>query len=86
MKIQFTAPHTDVFGMTYLPGWVADWSEPDAKAAIAAGVAVLAPANALSRKTTDTSFECAQQPLDGDFTKTGEQITLKELTRGKNPR
>lgn len=86
MKIQFVKQHTDAFGKTYLPGWVADWSEPDAKAAIAAGVAVEAPPGAYPRKHAAPVFECAAPeslPLSGDMEATGEEIALEELTAQK---
>lgn len=83
MKIQFTAPHTDGFGKKYETGWVADWSDPDARAAIEAGFAVPAPEGAYPRKTAAPVFECAvpAAPLSGgEFVKTGEKINLQQLT------
>lgn len=99
MKIKFNKVHTDSDGKKYLPGWVADWSQPDAERAIAEGFAVEAPAGAYPRKTTDPSFECAAPPppappkprdiIEGfgkpedEFTATGEQMDLDDLTADK---
>jgi hypothetical protein len=85
MKIQFLKPHTDDYGKAYQPGWVADWSEPDANAAIAKGFAKLAPEGAYPRKTSAPVFECAvppSAPLAEEFAATGETITVDELTAG----
>ena len=80
MKIQFLKPHTDDHGKAYQPGWVADWSEPDANAAIAKGIAKPAPEGAYPRKTSAPVFECAPLPLEGEFKATGEAVELGELT------
>lgn len=83
MKIQFLKPHTDDHGKAYQPGWVADWSEPEAKAAIEAGIAKPAPEGAYPRKTSAPVFECAPLPLDGEFKATGQSLELDQLTAGE---
>lgn len=62
MKIQFTTSHTDADGKTYHSGWVADWPQPEAEAAISTGYAQLAPEGAYPRKQAAPVFECAAPP------------------------
>lgn len=86
MKIQFTKQHTDPFGKTYLPGWVADWSQPDGERAIAEGFAIHAPEGAYPRKQAAPVLECATPaplPLSGDMEATGQEIDLDELKAEK---
>ena len=86
MKIQFLKPHIDEYGKSYQAGWVADWSEQEAKAAIEAGIAIPAPEGAYPRKTPAPVFECAvppSAPLAEEFAPTGEAITVDELTEGE---
>ena len=52
MKIKFLKEHTDGFGKTYQPGWVAEWSQPDAERAIKEGFAQLARENDPVSKST----------------------------------
>ena len=83
MKIEFIKPHTDGFGKTYQPGWVADWAQPDAERAIEEGFAVVAPEGAYPRKQPAPVMECAVAPsalLTGNFKKTRKTIDLKDLT------
>ena len=80
MKIQFTNLHTDDFDKTYQPGWVADWSQPDAERAIEEGFAVVAPEGAYPRKQPAPVLECATPPLTGPFEKK-EMTSLDKILK-----
>lgn len=82
MKIIFLKAHTDEFGKSYFPGWVADMDQPAAERLIGAGIADNAPEGAYPRKSPVPVFECAAAPLEG-IQPTGESITLGELTAKK---
>jgi len=76
MKIKFLQPYTDPYNpaKTFQPGWVAEFADPDAQAAIDGGFAEPVSAGIYSRRYADTSkvsTECAP---------TGASITLAELT------
>lgn len=83
MRIKFIRQYEDPHlpGRFYLPGWVAEFTDPDGQRAIEAGAAEPAPDGAFSRKGAAPSFECAvpNQPLSGTFKKTEEKTTLKGL-------
>lgn len=85
MKIQFIKPYTDPYDSAriYKPGWVAEFTDPDAERAIADGFAKPAPADAFSRKYL--SIECAvpNAPLAGEINTTGEVTDLGGLLKGK---
>lgn len=89
MKIQFLKTYRDPYDPNryYQPGWVAEFTDPDAERAIEAGFAKPAPVDAFSRKYAApelVSSECVvTPPLDGGFAATGEKIALDELTAEK---
>lgn len=87
MKILFLKTYRDPYNPAryYQPGWVAEFTDPDAERAIAEGFAEPAPAGAFSRKGAAPSFECAvpDQPLTGEFKETGETTDLGGLIQGK---
>jgi len=80
MKIKFLKPYPDPYNpaKTYLPGWVAEFSDPDAQAVIKGGFAheVSSDVRARRYEAQQVSTECAP---------TGTTITLTELT-GKKPK
>ena len=76
MKIKFSQPYTDHRNpaKTFQPGWVAEFSDPDAQAAIDGGFAEPVSDGIYSRRyagTSKVSTECVP---------TGTSITLAELT------
>ena len=89
MKIQFTKTYPAADGKTYQAGWVADWAQPDAEAAIAAGYAIPAPEGAYPRKHAAPVFVCAApsspaaEPLSGPIEPTGETIAVEDLQKPK---
>lgn len=80
MKIKFLKAYPDPANpaKTFKPGWVAEFSEPDAQAAIDGGYAQQVSADIRARR-----YEAQQ--VSAECVPTGTSITLKELT-GKKPK
>lgn len=81
MKIKFLQIYTDPNNpsKTFQPGWVAEFSDPDAKVAIDGGFAESVSDGIYSRRyanTAELSTECVP---------TGTSITLAELTGEPEP-
>lgn len=81
MKIQFITQYPDPYNpaRVYQPGWVAEFTEPDAQAAISAGAAEPAPPDAMCRKYASAAL------VTSECVPTGEHITLAELKQNKEP-
>lgn len=64
MKVKYTKVHTDEYGDTYQPGWVAEHTETDGKARVALGVCVEVDPESRSRRQTPeetASTECVPE-------------------------
>ena len=64
MKVQYTKEHTDQYGDTFQPGWVAEHTDAEAQRRIDLGLCVQADKEARSRRQTikaPPSVECVPE-------------------------